>query len=213
MPLPPKKKTARQIREAQCSAPYRAAPERPRIEVTVSPTIPEDKLDDPRLEKLLKESIAYFNCSHCFTPKYRTLLCLHEAGHAVYGRAIGSEVEFHGPTIYWDARPQYDMPAISKASTSWTPKGGSVIAIVKSFIGGFRFRELLSDTPNDEIAIGMDMDNCRTWFDAYVGIGDAGFDLAIEVAKDEISMDLRQPEFRKLAWDTAREFERKVFHV
>jgi hypothetical protein len=211
--LLPKRKTARRIRQAQRGT-LPSAAERPRIEVKVSPTIPADKLNDPRLDKLLEASETFFNCNRqcCFNDKYRLLLCLHEAGHTVYARAVGSKVEFHGPTIYWDARPQYDCPAISRSSVSYTiPADAPVNAVIKTHIGGFVFRSELSSSPNDEISIGMDTDGCRQWYQERVGGTEDDFIKAIEEARQEIINDLRSPKFRHEVWATAREFEGGVF--
>jgi hypothetical protein len=44
-------------------------------------------------------------------------ISLHEEGHAYFAeKAAAADVKFDGLTMYWDSRPQYDCPAISRSS-------------------------------------------------------------------------------------------------
>jgi len=184
----------------------------PRIAIKISPALTEEQRNHPEFAPLLEQQERFFNCScpNCFNDVYRLRLCLHEAGHIVYARAYGaSKLIFHGPEIVWDAR--CGVPAVSRSSVSWTPPVvNSVTSGLKPHIASFIFREKLA-VPNEEIAISTDMHSARQWFDENVGTNDAGFDVAIEEARDEIIKDLRSPAFKRKAWETAREFSREVF--
>jgi hypothetical protein len=189
----------------------------PKIIIKISAALTEEQRSHPVFVPLLEQQEQFFNCScpDCFSDVYRLRLCLHEAGHIIYMRdARATKITFYGPEIIWDARN--GVPAISRSSVEWTPPRIARVDSVatgrnlKPFIASFIFREKLA-VPNDEIAIGMDMDDARQWFDEYVGTGDAGFDAAFKESRDEIIKDLRSPAFKKKAWDTAREFSREVF--
>jgi hypothetical protein len=132
-----------------------------------------------------------------------------------YARLLGASVKFHGPTMYWDSRPQYNKPAISKAATSWTRPDSTadVNTVIKADIVGFVFRESLTKNPNDQTAIDSDLDSARDWYRQHVSRCDARFHFTVEMARDEISEDLRSPAFRNQAWDTAMEFDQAVFGV
>jgi len=86
-----------------------------------------------------------------------------------------------------------------------------VTAALKANIGGIIFREVLSDTPNDEPAISSDMRGAREWYYKNVERNENAFLHDAETARQEIIKNLRSPAFRQLAWDTAREFEQAVF--
>jgi hypothetical protein len=185
-----------------------------RIEIKISPSVTARQREDSRFIELLKHSEAFFNCScpKCFSEGYRSRLCLHEAGHAYFARKSGaSDVKFYGPTMYWDARPEYDKPAISRSAVGWTPNTASVVDEVKAYIAGYVCRREMTGTPNDKIAIGSDLDGCRKWFDRWVGTGDLGFAASVDEADSELLKDLRLPGVRREIWRTARKFEREVF--
>jgi hypothetical protein len=86
-----------------------------------------------------------------------------------------------------------------------------VTAVLKAKIGGIVFREMLSDTPNDEAAIFLDMKGARRWFQEQVGADEDAFRASIAIARAAILDDLKSPEFRELAFRTAKEFQREVF--
>jgi len=80
--------------------------------------------------------------------------------------------------MFWDSRPEYDCPAISKSSVSWDePRGGFDAEVAKANLAGFICRREMSDTPNDEIAISADFAVCRERFNRYIGAGEDAFKL------------------------------------
>ena len=185
------------------------------ITVKISPTVTQEQQQDSSFKKLLQEVTYFFNSPN-FTKKYRRLLCLHEAGHIVYGRLAGAtNIRFYGPTMYWCsgcAGCSGNTPSISRSSVSWTwPPNCEVTAALKANIGGIVFREVLTDTPNDAVAISRDMDHARKLYQERVGLDEDAFLRAVEVARQEIIKDLRSPQFRQLAWDTAMEFQQAIF--
>ena len=136
---------------------------------------------DPRFIELLKNSEAFFNCRMqcCFNDKFRSLLCLHEGAHGYFAREVGARnIKFHGPEMFWDSRPEYDCPAISKSSLSWDePRGGFDAEVAKANLAGFICRREMSDTPNDEIAISADFAVSRERFNRHIGAGEDAFKL------------------------------------
>jgi hypothetical protein len=83
--------------------------------------------------------------------------------------------------MFWDSRPEYDCPAISKSSVSWDePRGGFDAEVAKANLAGFICRREMSDTPNDEIAISADFAVCRERFNRYIGAGEDAFKLFIK---------------------------------
>jgi hypothetical protein len=186
------------------------------ITVKISPTVTQEQQQDIRFQRLLEDATNFFNSPKHFTKKFCIQLCLHEGGHVLYARhAEATGIRFYGPTLYWCSGCggcTGDTPSISRSSVTWMlPPNCGVTTALKACMGGLVFREVLSDTPNDASAISKDMEPARKWFDDHVGTGEAGFEAAIESARLEIIKDLRSPAFRKLAWDTAREFGREIF--
>jgi hypothetical protein len=187
-----------------------------RIEIKISPSVTWEQQQDPRFKKLLEEATRFFNSPYYFTKKHRSLLCLHEAGHIVYARRVGAtDIRFYGPAMYWcSGCPgcSGNTPSISRSSVIWTPPTNcDVTAALKAEIGGIVFREILSDTPNDEVAAWSDMKGARRWYQEHVGLDEDTFLLSIETAREEIIEDLKDPNFIKLVWDTGKEFEKAVF--
>ena len=170
---------------------------------------------DPRFIELLKNSEAFFNCRKqcCFNDKFRSLLCLHEGAHAYFAREVGARnIKFHAPEMFWDSRPEYDCPAISKSSVSWDePRGGFDAGVAKANLAGFICRREMSDTPNDEIAISAVFAVCRERFNRHIGAGEDAFKLLIKDVEKELLEDLWSPQTRREIWAEAKSFEKEVF--
>lgn len=184
-----------------------------KIKVKAAPDVTVAQLQDPRFLKLWQDSERGLNDKRDGA-RLRELISLHEAGHVIYARRLGVEPKFHPPVMMWDSRPQYNCPAISRASTSWTlpnSETADITAVLKAHIGGFVFRERLSDTPNDEIAIGSDLDGARVFYTQRVGGTGEDFQKAIAEAKAQILVELQSPAFREEVWSVAKEFEREAF--
>ncbi|MGD0908540.1 MAG: SEC-C metal-binding domain-containing protein [Candidatus Acidiferrales bacterium] len=181
------------------------------MKINIHPSVTPEQLRDPRFQKLLRDAEVFFN-----SPKndnYKLMLGLHEAGHAYFARRSGAtNIRHYGPKMIWDSRPQYDCPAISKSSTAWTPApGGSIVDSLKANIGGYICRRKLSDDPNDQTAIEMDLYSAREWFDKNVGTGDEAFKAAIAEAEAEILVDLKSESVVAEIWDAANRFVKEVF--
>ena len=196
--------------------------ERMSIVIKISETVSEQQRQDPRFKKLLAESEAFFNDPSRCTDNFKLMLGLHEGGHAYFARRSGAtNIQFYGPQMLWDSRPQYDCPAISRSATSWTPSSSApVLDVLKANIGGYICRRELSAFPNDEIAIGMDLQGAREWFDCQqnqpvstfsIGAGDAAFKVALEDAERAILQDLEFPFVVQDIWSEARRFVKEIF--
>jgi hypothetical protein len=179
--------------------------------IAISDTVSEQQRLDPLFQKLLKESEAFFNSPGRDHDKL--MLGLHEGGHAYFAAKSGAtNIRFYGPTMHWDSRPQYDCAAISRSSIRWTPSvGGSIVDSVKPHIGGYICRRELSGSPNDQIAIEMDLQSCRNWFDRNVGTGDEAFKIAIAGAEAEILFDLKSQSVVNGIWAEAHRFVQEIF--
>jgi hypothetical protein len=185
--------------------------------VKISPTVTAAQRNDPRFILLLQQSQLFFNCRKqcCFNATFREDLCLHEGAHAYFARKAGAtNIKFHGPEMFWDSRPEYDCPAISKASVSWDePLGCFGVDAAKADLAGFICRREMSDTPNDEIAISSDLAQCRERFDRHIGGGDDAFNGLIGHAERSILTDLKSPQVQHEIRQMGRQFEREVFPI
>jgi hypothetical protein len=186
------------------------------IEVKISPTVSEHQRRDPRFIKLLKDAEGFFNCSKpcCFSSKCQQLLSLHEGAHAFFAKKAGaSDIEFHGPQMMWDYRPKYgyDCPAISRASTVWTLDTDSAIDYVKASVAGYVCRREMSDTPNDSVAITLDIDFARDWYQKRVGGTEAEFQKVIVEAERSILQDLKDPAVQAGVLAEAYRFQNEIF--
>lgn len=179
------------------------------MKIQIDNTVTEQQRLDPRFQKLLRDAEEFFKGSN--NRAYKLKLGLHEAGHIFYAkRAGGINIQRYGPTMFWDQK--YGCPAISKSSIAWTPAiGGSVVAHIKARIGGFVCRRELSDEPNDNIAIEMDLQGAREYFDQTVGTGDDAFKQAVEDAEREILEDLQSQSVVDELWAEAKRFVKEVF--
>ena len=185
------------------------------ITIEISPSVTWEQQQDPRFKDMLRDATRFFNSPH-FAKKDRGLLVLHETGHLLYARRAGAtNIKLHGPAIFWcSGCPgcSGNAPSISRSSVSWTfPAGCEKIAALKAHIGGIVFRQILSDTPNDDAAKWSDMKGAREWYRQNVGPDEAAFLRDVEVARQDIIDDLKSPAFQQQVWATAAEFEREVF--
>ena len=186
------------------------------ITAKISPTVTTEQRRDARFIRLLKEAQEFFNCNKgcCFTPQYQRLLSLHEGAHAYFAKKAGAtDVVFYGPTMMWDYRPQhgYDCPAISRSSTVWTLETDSVADYVKACVAGYVCRREMSDEPNDGVAINMDVDSGRPWYQEHVGGTEKEFQKVIVEADRSILADLKSSAVRAEIWAAAKRFEEEIF--
>jgi hypothetical protein len=156
----------------------------------------------------------YFNCPLCFIEKDALLISLHEAGHLLCARTLGvPSIDLVGPQIRYNSEDDILYP--SRGSIIWRQGPTDIMKTLQSFVASYLFRRELTDSPNAQNAIDNDLQFARKWYDAYHSPHerepDAIFKSLIDLAIDETISDLRSPAFRRLAWDTAREFQRQVF--
>jgi len=178
--------------------------------VQIDPSVTEQQRNDQRFQNLHRNATEFFNSAD-FIQQERHLTSLHEAGHIVFARRIrAADIEFHPPTMVWDNRPEYDCPAISKGSVSWaTPPDCPVIDALKAHIAGYVVREAIG-SPNDDVAIGSDLDGAKDYFDA-IGGNAQDFESAVEQAKQEILEDLQNPLVTAEIYAAAKEFQQAIF--
>ncbi len=183
-----------------------------RIEVKISPTVTEEQRQDTRFIKLLQNAKTFFNCSCVKCARLKLLIGLHEGAHAYFARRAGAiKIEFHGPEMYWDSRPQYNQPAISRSSVTWTDPNGFNNVTAKADLAGFVCRREMTDSPNDEIAIERDLAHCRARFDKHIGGEDKAFKLFVAEAERLLLEDLKSPFIREEIWAEAKRFEKEIF--
>lgn len=179
------------------------------MEIKIHQSVTPEQQRDERFQNLLNEAQGFFDSPA--NDHYKLMLGLHEAGHAYFARRAGAtDIRYYGPTMYWDSRPQYNCPAISKSAVDWTP-GGSAVANLKAFIGGYICRRELTDKPNDHIAIESDLDGAWNWYKRNIGTSREAFQKAIEEAERELVKDLRSPAVRRAIWNEAHRFAREIF--
>jgi hypothetical protein len=187
------------------------------MEIKISPTVTPEQREDPRFKKLFQQTTTYFNSPNpnLFTKKQRDLICIHESGHIVYARLAGvTDMNFYGPTLYWcSGCPGCpgNTPALSNASINFTwPDVVTISAVLKTKIAGVVFREILTDTPNDAVAIWRDTQDGRTIYHK-ISLDEDAFQRDLKAARDAVIEDLQSSEFQELAWKTAKEFGREIF--
>jgi len=113
--------------------------------------------------------------------------------------------------MYWDSRPQYDCPAISNSSVSWTDPDCFDVVAAKADVAGYVCRREMTDSPNDKIAIEKDLEHCRKRFDKHIGGDDEAFKKFVAEAERLLLEDLKSPQVREEIWEEAKRFEMEVF--
>jgi hypothetical protein len=181
--------------------------------VAIDSSVTEQQRNAPRFKLLHQQAEEFFNDPR--SDRYKLLLGLHEAGgHAFFAKkANATGIRFRGPTMFWDYRPpKYDLPAISRSATIWTPElNCEPLAEMKAHIAGYIVRRELSGSPNDAIAIESDLDGCRNWYEKNVGGDEAAFSSAVAEAERELLIDLRSPKTRREIWNESRRFVAVIF--
>jgi hypothetical protein len=181
------------------------------IKVAISDTVTQEQRRDPRFIKLMKNEERYYN-SPAFIQNYRRLLALHESGHSVWAKKAGAtNIHFYGPEMFWDSRPEYDCPLISRSSTGYTlPAAVTALHAIKAGIAGFVVREYYG-SPNDAIAIGMDINGARQRYAELVGGTEADFQKEVVKAKAEIIAELASPAVQAEILAEINRFEQEIF--
>jgi hypothetical protein len=177
--------------------------------IEIGDSVTPEQRNDPRFKKLLQDCEGTFNASD--SDLFKLLIALHEAGHGYFARKSGAtKIRYFGPKMVWNSR--YNRPEIHRSSTEWTPAAGrSTVLQIKPQIAGFICRRELSGFPNDEVAIKIDVELCRDWFDKHVGTGEGAFNAVLRDAEREILVDLRSPKTRREIWGEARRFDDEIF--
>jgi hypothetical protein len=180
--------------------------------VKIHPSVTSQQREDPRFIHLLKDSEEWFNSQKPRAVKFRKDLSLHEGAHGYFARKAGAtNIKFHGPTMYWDSRPQYDLPAISRSSVSWKEPDVFDVVAAKANLAGFVCRREMTDSPNDKIAIEKDLESCRKRFDKCIGGDDEVFQLFVAEAEGLLLEDLKSLSIREEIWTEAKRFEKEIF--
>jgi len=177
--------------------------------------IPPEKLDHTNLRSLKNQMQSALS-----QKLWITAFCVHEAGHMIYLRQLGvTEFEFNGPRIaYNKENDTFDgYMASVRPKTAASPNGRDIQEFLrtaaKAHVAGRTFTKTLTNAPDageqqdrqnfdalcsqieKSLPTGATIDRQKSW----------------EQAETEVSTDLRSPQFRTLAWEAAREIERKVF--
>jgi hypothetical protein len=110
-----------------------------------------------------------------------------------------------------DSRPQYDCPAISRSSCCWTIPGDTLVMdALKAHVAGYVCRREMTDTPNDEITIGMDLEAVRKPFENIGGTEEESRQMVAETEK-AVTNDLQSSAVREEIWAEAKRFEKEIF--
>lgn len=147
--------------------------------------------------------------------------CIHEAGHMTYFTQLGViEYDFQGPRIAYDQEIDSFAGYMASVKPSHAPalpdtveKFQCFISIAtKAYVAGKVFTRSLTTAPDsgeEEDRQNFD-DLCRT-----IEIQFSGLTLDRQQswlqAEREVALDLRSPQFRTKAWETAKIIEKKVF--
>lgn len=93
----------------------------------------------------------------------------------------------------------------------WTLDTNSVNDYVKACVAGYVCRREMSDEPNDGVAIDMDVDSARPWYQIHVGGTEEAFQKVIVEAEDVVVKDLKDTAARAGVLAEANRFEREIF--
>lgn len=150
--------------------------------------------------------------------------CIHEAGHMTYCRELGvTDYDFLGPRISYDrGGDSFDgyMAAVQPKGiprpypdASDTQKILNTVA--KACVAGLVFTRTLTSAPDSGEAEDRQRfhDLCRVAEGNLSGASDTVIDRkkSWEIAEKEVLVDLRSPQFRLKAWETARAIEDWLF--
>jgi hypothetical protein len=149
--------------------------------------------------------------------RLKLLIGLHEGAHAYFAKKAGStDIKFYGPTMYWDSRinpstsQPYDCPALSRSSTCWTRVTCSPLDNLKADVAGYICRREMSELPNDQIAIGSDLEDALNWYRRRSGTEEEFRQLVVE-AENAVTKDLQSSTVREEIWAEAKRFEKEIF--
>lgn len=90
------------------------------------------------------------------------------------------------------------------------PAGTPDIDGLKACVAGYVCRREMSDTPNDEIVIGMDLEDVRKRFE-NIGGTEEEFRQLVAEAEKAVTNDLQSPVVRQGIWAEANRFEKESF--
>jgi hypothetical protein len=78
-------------------------------------------------------------------------------------------------------------------------------------VAGYVCRREMSDEPNDGVAINMDVDSARPWYQEHVGGTEQEFQKVIVEAEDALLKDLKDTLVRAGVLAEAKRFEKEIF--
>jgi hypothetical protein len=184
------------------------------VEIDIS-KVPAEKRNDPKFLELLAQMQAALA-----NPKWQAAFCIHEAGHKIYLSRFGiTQFTFIGPYIVYDAaRDDFDgYPLAVKAEpVPLTAEGfdfeGWLVRVAQAKAAGGVFARRLTNAPDQGDA--EDKDEFKR---ACALLREKMPKLQIDEegiwkhAQEEISKELRSPEFRRNAWTQANEIKIQIF--
>lgn len=133
----------------------------------------------------------------------RARIVIHEAGHAMYFRLYGSDVEYHGPYVKSD-----DRLAVGAISPKGDPTFGPFEEAAIS-IAGPLLVHLITGTPDhhEDWQTGHDVQDLRKKLNTTEG----QFELAKNMGEFAILADTLQPDFLSRLEAEVRAYEREVY--
>lgn len=152
--------------------------------------------------------------------KWINAFCIHEAGHITYFSQMGiTEYDFRGPRIaYNQEKDAFDGYMVSvkpkniPAVTSLEGFQRSLKTIAKAYVAGKIFTRVLTDAPDaGEQEDRQNFDNACRMVESIFSGQTIDREESWNQAEKDVRLDLRSPQFRTKAWETARTTERKIF--
>lgn len=146
-------------------------------------------------------------------PAWIKAFCIHEAGHMTYFRQLGiAEYEFAGPRIKYNPKTDSFDGYMASVKPKAPPTSADLRTAAKAYVAGLVFTRRLTNAPDS----GEQED--RQNFDAVCQAIEHSLngltidrDESWKEAEKDVVVDLRSPQFRTKAWETAREIEKILF--
>lgn len=177
--------------------------------------VPTDMQNHPRVQVLARGIERYYN-SEKFDRKQRTIASLHEGTHLFYTRACGFEPNVFGPGVGWDsnAKDFFLFDCSMQALPNEIRMTADPMLVAKCFLAPMYVEEkLLGHRTKEEIEYSsrFDLAQYNKWYDQRQKTKNDVSDLTADKVRESVFEELRSPEFQRKLWDTAHEFEARVF--
>lgn len=165
---------------------------------------------------IVQSSSDFFNSAR-FDKKERAIICLHEGTHLFYCRKLGFEPRLYGPSVIFDevSVKFRRLDSAVQGLPHEIKMSAEPLLVAKQFMAPFYTEQkLISGRTIEQMwkdCLG-DLRNFNDWATQRQRLlGDVKGIVSMDEVRDSVFKDLRSPAFCRKIWDTAHEFEARVF--